>query len=246
MMSPPFPLRQRLNLQRGSCLHIAAKCFAGLIALLAAVTVLGVSLTGCDTAVKKPSTDAQPPDDTAEPAPTLLGTWERTTVGPDDDGTVGTEKQTVTITDTHFIELNLHLDADGVEIGTWGAVGTVSISAASVTLMRFEDDGETAPVEKEYVIVDGSLFIHHWESPDPEANFDRFTRVGDPPMPGASPLPLRGYVANNGQLAPRGTRRDSRIESAHANRGSFHRHLYDLRCQRGPSRVLDRSNWLER
>ena len=68
----------------------------------------------------------------------------------------------------------------------------MNITASSVTTTRFEDDGETAPVEKEYVIVAGSLYVHHWGSADTEVNFDRFTRVGNPPMPGAAPLPLQG------------------------------------------------------
>ena len=173
-------------------MHLAAKGFVSLIALSAVVTVLATSLTGCDTAVAKPRTDAPAPDDMTEPTPTLLGTWERTTVGTDDDGTVETEKQTVAITDTHFMERIGLLDANGVEIDSWYGAGTVSIAASSVTLTRFEDDGETAPVEKDYVIVDGALFIHHLGSSDPEVNFDRFTRVGDPPMPGAASLPLQG------------------------------------------------------
>ena len=191
-MVSSFPLRQRLSLHLGSCLHLAAKGFVSLIALSAVVTVLATSVTGCDTAVAKPRTDAPAPDDMTEPTPTLLGTWERTTVGTDDDGTVETEKQTVTITDTHFMERNVVLDANGVEIDSWEVVGTVDISTSTVILTRFEHDGKTAPVAKDYVIVDGALFIHHWGSNHLEANFDRFTRVGDPPMPGAAPLPLQG------------------------------------------------------
>jgi hypothetical protein len=42
------------------------------------------------------------------------------------------------------------------------------------------------------------LFIHHWESTDVEVNFDRFTRVGDPPTPGAAPLPLQGTWQTTG------------------------------------------------
>ena len=185
------PLRRGRNLPSGRFLCLAARNVAGCITLSTIVVVLATSLIGCETAAKKPSTDTEPAD-MAEPEPTLLGTWERTTVGTIDDGTVETEQQTVFVTDTHFSEHNVVLNADGVEIDSWYVVGTVSIAASSVTLTRFEDDGQTAPVEKEYVIVDGALFIHHWGSDGPEVNFDRFTRVGDPPMPGAAALPLRG------------------------------------------------------
>ena len=146
-------------------------------------------LTGCTQAVSKSEPD---PMIKQPPAATLLGTWERTTVGTADDGTVETEQQTVFISDTHFSEHNVLLNADGVEIDSWYVVGTVNIAASSVTLTRFEDDGQTVPVEKEYVIVDGALFIHHWGSDGPEVNFDRFTRVGDPPVPGTAALPLQG------------------------------------------------------
>ena len=185
------PFRRGRNMRSGSFLQLAARNVAGFITLSAVVTVLAASLIGCETAAKKPSTDTEPAD-MAEPEPTLLGTWERTTVGTTDDGTVETEKQTVVITDTRFTERNIVLDADGVEIDSSYGVGTVSIGASTVTLTRFDDDGETDPVEKKYVIVDGALFIHHWGSDDPEVSFDRFTRVGDPPMPGAVSLPLQG------------------------------------------------------
>ena len=185
------PFRQERKHALGQFLHLAARNVAGFITLSTVVTVLTASLIGCETAAKKPSTDTEPAD-MAEPEPTLLGTWERTTVGTTDDGTVETKEQTVVITDTHFTEHTVVLNADGVETDSGYAVGTVSIAASSVTLTRFDDGGETAPVEKEYVIVDGALFIHHWESDDPGVNFDRFTRVGEPPMPGAASLPLRG------------------------------------------------------
>ena len=100
--------------------NMVPDAFAGLIALAAAATFLAVSLTGCDSAAGMPRT----PPKAATPAPTLLGTWERTTVEANDDGTVETEKQLVTITDTHFIERNTLFDADGVEIDNWDGAGT--------------------------------------------------------------------------------------------------------------------------
>ena len=133
-----------------------------------------------------------------EPAPisppTILGTWETTYHGYDDDGNVDeTETITLTFTATHFFEWYHTQDAAGRTRHKYDNAGTVIHSDTSVT-KTFVDDDRMISVSKDYFLAgDGDvLMIHRWGDDNPADGFDRFTRVADAPMTPTQPSTLRG------------------------------------------------------
>ena len=148
-------------------------------------------LTGCNTAVRKPAERAEEPAP-MESEPTLLGTWRGVTHERDDDGNIEvTETKTITFTGTHFFERLVGADSEGIPFDDGDRAGTATVTGSTVRL-EYHDDGEDITVDKEYLFVGDSLFIHFWGSNDPEVGFDQFTRVGAAPTPGAAPPPLQG------------------------------------------------------
>ena len=172
-----------------------SKLFASCGAALAFAIVVAFGLSGCSAAAPSKPAEEPPP----QPAPpTLLGTWQRVSTDRDNDGnTVRTETNQLTFTATHYIERNLAEYANRVAFDSGHRVGTYTATETSVTktYSRYVDDeeptAEEVSVNKDYLFVGDSLFIHHWGSDDPELGFDRFTRLEDPPMQGA-PSTLRG------------------------------------------------------
>lgn len=155
--------------------------------LIAVITFL----TGCNAAVRKPAERAEEPAP-MESEPTLLGTWQGVTHERDDDGNIEvTETRTITFTGTHFFERLVGADSQGVPFYDGDRAGTATVVGSTVTL-EYHDDGEDISVDKEYLLVGDSLFIHFWGSNGPEVGFDQFTRVGAAPTSGAALPPLQG------------------------------------------------------
>lgn len=155
--------------------------------LIAVITFL----TGCNTAVRKPAERAEEPPP-MESEPTLLGTWRSVTHERDDDGNVEvTETRTITFTGTHFFDRLVGADSEGIPFYDRDRAGTATVTGSTVRL-EYHDDGEDISVDKEYLLVGDSLFIHFWESNDQEVGFEQFTRVGSLPAPGEPPSPIYG------------------------------------------------------
>ena len=152
--------------------------------LIAVITFLA----GCNTAVRKPAERAEEP----APKPTLLGTWQGVTHERGEDGNIEvTETRTITFTGTHFFERLVGADAEGIPFYDRDRAGTATVTGSTVTL-EYHDDGEDISVDKEYLLVGDSLFIHIWGSNDPEVGFDQFTRVGPLPAPSETPSTIYG------------------------------------------------------
>ena len=130
--------------------------------------------------------------------PTLLGTWETVFYDRDDEGTIDAkETVTLTLTETHFFELNHVQDRDGRTRYRGDQAGSVSYTDTTVTkAFVYDRDGVQVPmsVEKEYYLASNGevLFIHHWYDDESTTRFDQFTRVAAAPMADSQPSMLRG------------------------------------------------------
>ena len=156
--------------------------------LLIAVLTL---LAGCSTAVRTPAERTEEPAP-MESEPTLLGTWRSVIHERDDDGNVeGTKTRTITLTGTHFFDRLVGADSEGNPFYDRDRAGTATVTGSTVRL-EYHDDGEDISVDKEYLLVGDSLFIHSWESNEEEVGFEQFTRVGSLPAPGETPSTIYG------------------------------------------------------
>ena len=156
--------------------------------LLTAVIML---LTGCGTAVRTPAERDEEPAP-MESEPTLLGTWRSITHERDDNGDIDvTKTRTITFTGTHFFDRLVRADSEGVPFSDRDRAGTTTVTGSTVSL-EYHDDGKDVSVDKEYMLVGDSLFIHSWESEEQEEGFERFTRVGSLPAPGEAPSGIYG------------------------------------------------------
>lgn len=159
--------------------------------VLIVATLLAMFLVGCDTAVPKRTQAGEEPAP-MEPVPTLLGTWQRVTHERDGDGNIEvTETRTITFTGTHFFERVVGADSDGLPFYDRDRAGTTTVTGSSVRL-EYHDDGDDIAVDKEYLLVGDSLFIHFWRSNDPEVGFDRFVRVSSLPAADETPSAIYG------------------------------------------------------
>lgn len=161
---------------------------AGVLALLASVTVAAVALVGCERAVSKPAPEEamEPAAPTPTPTPTLQGTWERTTYERDGSGNIlSTHTTKLTFTETHYLERDERKDANGTTIDAGNSAGLVSVAGDTVTKTYFDDESPME-VPKDFLLTGNSLFIHHWSSDHLEDSYDQFTRVGGVPIPGTS------------------------------------------------------------
>ena len=126
--------------------------------------------------------------------PTITGTWSSTHEWSDDDERSGTFVDTLTFTDTRYIQARVHYRHDGTIDHTWKISGGWSETDANTLTRVWEDDhddrDDTPPVmmtvPKRYLWGDDArnlLFMHHWADDQEQTHhhgLDFHERVADP------------------------------------------------------------------